>query len=256
MANAINIPAGTKLSLNAVHALPKHTGKPEAEHTLFIMSHSFPGEKSGSKDILCDLQHLLVEKGFHTLRFDYRGCDKAGTNKDIFTIAGACEDFKHVVFWAEKQGYKKFALIGEGLGGAISIMNVDTNVSMLVLLWPVLDMKLYGETLLSSRQDLTQKDLERGYITQDEQKISIELLKELKNNNLEYALKEVVMPTVIIHGAQDKVIPAQQLDLAREHMRAKRIDITTFHDGEHAMDQLNHRSMIFHHIAEFANKNI
>lgn len=255
MGNIIDIPAGEH-SLKAVHRLPEQTAISAAEHTLFLMSHSFPGDKTGSNDILSDLEHLLVEKGCHTLRFDYRGCGESGGKQEDFNLAGACEDFKQVIHWAESQGYTDFAFIGEGLGATISIMNVGLNVKMMALFWPVLDMNAYGENLFDLASNLTEAATQKGFIEHNGHKIGLPLIKELRKNNLEYALKEVFMPVLIIQGAQDKLLPPEQLNIAREHMRSKRIDITTFHDGDHAMDQLNHRSMIFHHVAEFARKNI
>ncbi|MCB1532322.1 MAG: alpha/beta hydrolase [Alphaproteobacteria bacterium] len=256
MSETIDIHASQDRILKAIHRVPAESSLSSADDTLFLMSHSFPGNKDGSNDIFYDLEHLLVEKGYHTLRFDYYGCGGSDGQEQDFSLGGACEDFKHVIYWAEGKGYKNFAFIGEGLGATLSIMNVDLNVKMMILLWPVLDTNDYSENRFDLHQSLTGEAVQKGYFECDGHKVGMTLLKELRKNTLHYALKEVFMPVLIIQGVRDEIVPLEHLQIAKENMRSKRIEIFSFHDGGHAMDQLNHRSMIFHQISEFAAQNI
>ena len=106
----------------------------------------------------------------------------------------------------------------------------------------------------SARKILAKRIETKAILNMKGNRIGIQLLKDLKKTNLIYALNEVFMPTLIMHGAQDKTIPVEQLDIAREHMRSKRIEITTFHDGKEGLQQLNHRKALFHHVMEFIEK--
>ena len=62
------------------------------------------------------------------------------------------------------------------------------------------------------------------------------------------------MPTLILQGVRDEITPIETLDLARGHIRSKRLEITTFHDGEHGLHKLNHRKSMFFHITQFIEK--
>ena len=93
-----------------------------------------------------------------------------------------------------------------------------------------------------------------GYITMDDQRIGLPFLKELAKTDIIYALKETYMPTLIMQGAKDDITPASQLDFARTYIPSKRIEITTFQDGGHGLEQLNHRKMMFYHTMQFMEK--
>ncbi|HBR68520.1 MAG TPA: hypothetical protein DEA55_03995 [Rhodospirillaceae bacterium] len=219
--------------------------------TLAIMAHDFPGHKAGNNDIFADIELLLVEKGFHTLRFDFRGCGESDGARESFTMSGAMEDFQQVMHWGRDQGFRNYILIGEGLGASLAALNCDIDVKALVLLWPALDTKLYADNVFGEPD---QEARQKGYIEKNGCRASMGFLEELKKANLIKGLQDVRAPTLILHGAEDEILPIEQLDLARKHMRSDRIEITTFHDGGHGLRKLNHRKMVFYHITQFAEK--
>lgn len=253
MAEKIQIPASDKQFLAGLHRKPPENSARNLEDTLVIMAHGFPGHKTGNNDLYGDLEFLLADKGLHTLRFDFRGCGESDGREEDFTLAGACEDFQQVLFWAKEKEYKRLAFIGEGLGATLAVMNAALNVRVMVLLWPAFDLKSYGQNVFGLDK-LKEEDQKKKYIEHENHKIGLNLVKELGSTPLHYALHEVFMPTLIMHGAHDKIIPVEQLDLARSHIRAKRVEITTFHDGEHKLQKLNHRKMMFYHITQFIEK--
>ena len=105
-------------------------------------------------------------------------------------------------------------------------------------------------------ETLDAADKKQGFIKQNNNRIGITFLEELEKIDLIYALREIHAPALIMHGVRDKKIPVSCLDLARAHMRSKRIEITTFHDGEEGLTQLNHRKAMFYHIQQFVEKYI
>ncbi len=256
MTNKIEIPTDENKTLSAVHGVPEGSSGAGDQNLLIIMSHGFPGHKSGNSDIFGDLEYILVDKGHHTLRFDYRGCGESDGRQQDFTLSAASEDFKSVTDWAKEKGYDEFVFIGEGLGATICIMNSDLNVKMMALFWPVLDMKAYGKNAFNISEESKEKATRTAYLESGSDKVGVDLMQELRTNDLSYALKEVFMPVLLVHGAQDEVLPMDQLDIARKNMRSKRIEITTFHDGTHGLPKLNHRKMIFYHTAQFLGKYV
>jgi pimeloyl-ACP methyl ester carboxylesterase len=253
MPERITIDAGQKDSINAILNKPKEHSIKALDKTLVIMSHGFPGHKGHHNNIYADYEFILCDKGFHTLRFDYRGCGESDGREEDFNLGAACEDFQNIRFWAKTQGYEKFVYIGDGIGATLAIMNLDLDVKALVLLWPVLDLKTYKQSLMQTDDP---KLAQGTYIDINKSRIGLSFLKELEKIDLTYAMKEIFAPTLIFHGARDKVVPIGQLDLARVLIRAKRIEITTFHHGDHGLGSLNQRKSMFFQVQQFLEKYV
>ena len=256
MNKKIDIIVGEGQRISALLSTPEDESVDKEDATLIIMSHNFPGHKASNNDLFGDVEYALYNRGHHTLRFDYRGCGESDGKEQDFNIASACEDFKEVIFWGKANGYKQFGFIGEGLGASICIMNTDVYVRFMVLISPVLDLKTYAE----NTYDLLSCDLEpakkKGFLEHEGHKINYHFLNECRLNDLAAAMNEMKMPVLIFHGAEDKVIPIKQLDLAREEMRSRRIEVTTFHNGGYGLKSLTHRKMLFYHTQQFVEKYI
>ncbi len=250
ISDKVQIHATKNQSISALHRKPAGTPLEGREKTLVIMAHGFPGHRAANNDLYGDLEFLLSDKGFHTLRFDFRGCGDSDGSSEEFTIGAACEDFQSVVHWAKNNKYRELIYIGEGLGAAISIMNVSMRVNSLILLWPVLDCETYAKAF--GKVDKKVKD--RGFLEHDGTRLGTAFLHELEKIDIVYAMQNVRVPTLIMHGAMDKMIPVEQLDLARANIRSERIEITTFHDGAEGLQKMNHRKMMFYHISQFIEK--
>lgn len=253
MSEPVEITSENGQMIRALHDVPGGPKARERSKTLILFSHGFPGDMSHHEDLFGLLSSLLVGAGFHTLRFDYRGCGKSDGRPEHFTLGSANEDFKTVTNWAEKQGYKHIIYIGEGLGATLCLMNLDLNVRALVLFWPIFNTNNYYEHTFAGPEIRIGFDDERT-IEHKDHKISAYYLHELKKTDISYAMKEVVMPTLIMHGAKDKDVPMSQLDTARSQLASKRIEITTFHDGEAGLSKPNHRKVLSYHVMQFIEK--
>lgn len=219
------------------------------------MSHGFPGNKESHNNIYGTIERALTQRGYHTLRFDYRGCGESDGREENFTLGSACEDFQAVLYWAKAKGYKRFIYMGEGIGASLAIMNIDLDVRGCILFWPVLDLGSHAKAAWKLSAP-SEEDIKRGFMQHNDYRIGLNLYKELGKIDIIYALKEMFMPTVIFHGTKDSVVPITSLDLARRYIPAKRIEITAFHDGEHGLDKENHRKTIMFQILQFVEKYI
>lgn len=255
MAEKIQIDAGHNQSITAFYSKPAERSTTRLDQTLVIMSHGFPGHKEAHHNIFGDIESILAERRYHTLRFDYRGCGESDGREEDFTLAAACEDFQAVLYWAKSKGYQRFIFAGEGIGGALAIMNMGPDVRALVLLWPVFDLRGYAKSGLGLDK-VSEQDKGRGYVESRQRRVGLALCSELMKIDIRNALKEVYAPTVIFHGAQDSAIPAAQLDIARRTIPAKRIEITTFHDGKAGLEQQNHRKALLFQTRQFIEKYI
>ena len=138
MPYTVHILAGKKQSIHAIHGRPAKVPAKGAARTLLIMMHDFPGKKTDNNDMYGDLEATLNEKGYHTLRFDFRGCGESDGKPEDFCLTGAYDDLHNAMLWGREKGYKRFVLIGEGLGAAIAVSAADRDIRAMVLLWPML----------------------------------------------------------------------------------------------------------------------
>lgn len=258
MSEKFQIRAGKGQFINAIldRPDPNITGKKkltEIDRTLVIMSHGFPGHMKSNNDIFGDLAFLLAEKKFHTLRFDYRHCGSSGSDSENFSFTTAGDDFDEVLAWAKGRGYHHFIYIGEGTGATIAVLKADLETKAILLLWPVLDPRRYGQKTYEA-DAMNSTAQKAGFITKDGVKIGVNFIRHLENTDMANPLKEIFQPLLIMHGAKDEIIPVDQLNIARERVRSKRVDITTFHDGEHGLPKMEHRKMMLYHIGQFVAK--
>ena len=240
-------------NIAALHTVPKDGGA--APQTLVVMLHSFPGHKAGKGGLFEAMAGYLCESGYHTLRFDFRGCGESDGLQESFSLSRASEDLKMALYWAHKDGYKNFIFIGEGLGASIAIQNYTPQATGLALLWPIADTKTYYDYLTHGH--LPEGKIKKaGFLELHGYRIGTTLLGELKRCNLMLHMKKVKAPTLILHGSRDKVAPPKEMEIFRKHLGSSHIDITNFHGGDHGLSDAKHRKALMKQVLAFIEKTV
>ena len=254
MASTIQILGGESQHIHALHSRPREESIDAIDHLLIIMVHGIPGHCGVHNAVFGELESLLSDKDYHTLRFDFRGCGKSEGREEDFTFETASEDLKTVLKWARGDGYERFIFISEGLGATFCIMNMPEDAVCSVMLWPMLNLPMIADKVFNTNE--IEKNWETaGYILHNDSRIGLPFLKQLQEIRMELVLSDLEQPLLLMHGARDEISPIEQLDMVREHSTAvRRMEITSFHDGEHGLPQLNHRKTMFYHIMQFIEK--
>ena len=253
MSNSITINVNDQENLTAIHKKPAEQSLADLDRKLVLLIHGFPGHKAGHSDLYADLEFILVDKGFHTLRFDFIGCGESSGEQQDFTLSKAKESLNAIKKWAKKNGYKEFVFVSEGLGSTIAILNMEINVTCQVMLWPGLDPQYLAKSLFQADK-ITNESKKTGYAMQGHNRIGVTFMKELFKTNLKPLFRDINMPVLIMHGSADDRYPVEHLSIARQEMVSKRIEITTFHEAEHGLPELDHRKSMFFHITQFLEK--
>ena len=228
-----------------------------APETLVIMVHGFPGDSQSHNDLFGDLEFLFGDYGLHTLRFDCRGCGKSEGKEEGFNLSQAQEDLDMVMKWARSQKFEKFVFVGEGLGAYLCLKKInedkDSGVKLLMLFWPVLDLADYcRRNFQPFDKDVSQPG---EYLHETGHKISLGFLEQLSSTGKYLPRPGFPVPVLVQQGARDKIVPVEQLDLLKEAPPpTRRVDITTYQDGDHGLLDPRHRKMIFFHIGQFIEK--
>ncbi len=221
---------------------------------LMIFCHGFPNENMSSHDDLFrKLQNACARIGVHSVMFDFRGCGTSDGNSEDFTMASATEDLETIKEWANNRGFEKFMITGAGLGAVPAILGDDQNILAGAFFWPVLQTQDYAIRNLEAEEHKSHFDM-GGFIELHHGKVGIPLIKELYHMDIIDDLNRIKYPCLLQQGADDTVIPIEHLELAKAHLRNKRIEITSYQDGTYGLPQDNHRKHMIYHYEQFILK--
>lgn len=238
--------------ISGIFTTPFERSSEDREKTLVILVHNFPGHRDAHKGFLEVIENTFADKGCFTFRFDFRGCGKSEGKEEHFSLNRAGDDFDLVLNWADKQGFKKFIYVGEGLGARICLSKTSPAVRMLALFWPVLDTADYAQRNLGLGDGAgTPKD---GYFTIGGHRIGEKLVFELLSGGDQLPIDHLDIPVLVHQGTADDIVPIRNLDILKEHLKSPRLDITTYQDGGHGLPAAQHRKMATFHISQFLQK--
>ncbi|NLY80058.1 MAG: alpha/beta hydrolase [Lysinibacillus sp.] len=177
--------------------------------------------------------NVLPALGYRSIGIDWRGFGKSDKPYDGYSFNRLADDIRQVVSALQ---LKDFALVGHSTGGAIAIRYVSRyngfGVSKLVLVDAAAPIGFTDETaskflseVLNDRPKMMQNvidDFLFQYITKEFSDWFMDLgleaaswstaaiINTLRDENLYGDLNKIQVPTLIIHGIHDKVIPFAQ----------------------------------------------
>lgn len=254
MAEEIFIETPDKTYIRAVFSRPADVLAHRFNKSLIIALHDFPGNCDGAEGIFLHLQELFHEKRHAMLRFDFHGCGKSDGQSVDFTLSTANKDLQTILKWADLQGYQHITLLAEGLAPLLlDYESLPKSVKTIVLLWPALDPQEYAERYFKAKAHEAQITAQ-GYFNFKNTSIGKKFITAIQELDPLRIARQIKLPTLAFHGKEDQIVPISCLNVVRDHLGARRIDITTFDDGTHGLPLPNHREAIAQHILHFIEK--
>lgn len=177
-----------------------------------VMAHGITVDKDEG-GIFVRTARALCKAGFAVLRFDFRGHGQSAGRSVDLTVAGEVNDLIAAVRYMKK--YKKIGLLAASFGGAISAIYLakQKSVDALVLWNPVLDFDSFLKLRTSwARKYFGMKSMKKldtkGYLILGRKfKIGKPLIGDMKRLKPYKYLKKVSIPTAILHGDKDSIVP-------------------------------------------------
>jgi len=200
--------------------------------SLVILVHGFTGSKDGPGGAFIKLVESLASKGFAVLRFNFRFTTEDWSEFHNMSISGETSDLKVIIDEMSKR-YGKIAVVGESMGGTISILGYDERVKCLVLWYPVaFPNEIVLRTLASAEE--AKEELEKtGFVTMMKKstrqkfKVGRKYVEEMEKSNLVPYAEKISCPTLLIHGDADRVVSFNQserlLKILKEPKRLEKI---------------------------------
>ncbi len=184
-------------------------------HQCAILCHGFLSDKQSRTNRR--LTELLVPQGIATFRFDWYGM---GDTREHFSTMSLkqCENQLDAAFEIlQKRGMNRLGLVGSSFGGLLAILSAarQPTLKALGLKCPVVD---FPETL---RLEFGHEAMERWKATDhipnivgDDSPVPLHyrFYEECLTYDAYAALSHIHMPTLVVHGGQDELIPRSQID--------------------------------------------
>ena len=202
--------------------------------TALIISHGFRGSKAGGGRATF-LAEMLARLGLAVLRFDFT---------PVESLSSQIEELKFVVDYCRKNVSSKIILLGRSMGGSCSLAYAaeDHDIRGLAL-WatpsnlPETFRLSLGEAynLIKKGESLIIDDAYGKHI------ICPDILNDFQKYYLLDCVQRIKVPTLIIHGSDDKVVPLDQAYLMWKHANEpKQMEI--INGGDHQL--ANHASIV------------
>jgi uncharacterized protein len=191
-----------------------YLAKPTADfekETLFIFSHGFSVDGTESFRLFIQLSERLLELGYPTILFDYRGNGYSDLAFEDMTFDTLLADLNAVTDFArEKFPDHQIVFWGMSFGCAVasSVAATRQDISLMVFWGLSADIyRRYREQFLNPEIE------EKGYTYLSKGfKIKLAFLESLRDRDIYAAIRDSSVPTLLIHGDADTTA---SIELAR-----------------------------------------
>lgn len=239
---------------NLCGVLSNPTGSRETP--IFTLCHGFTTSKDGRT--YTRLEAILNKKGLATFRFDFFGHGESEGKFEDTTLSGAVNDVLKAILFLKDSGYSSIGLMGSSFGGFASLIAASQMpwLTLLALKSPVSD---YLGLLIARDQNI---DIEswkkRGFIPvtgSDGQslKLNFSFYRDAETIQSYEAIKQIKVPTLIVHGDEDKTVPLKQSIRCSHMIENCRLEIVK--GADHTYTRPKHFEKMLSLIDEFICKN-
>ena len=213
-----------------------------------IFCHGMFSTKDGYK--ITHLAEDIVNAGFTLLTFDFSFVGESEGNISELSILQEVDDLNGAFLFFREYGILNTHLIGSSLGGLVSLLFSsvmrDKVCSQTLIAAPVL---LHQITRAMAGVDIDSLP-ENGQTTVDGISINNKFFKEAMKIDIEKVITNTTVPTLIIHGGKDEVVPViNAAALIKSITCEKRIIL--IEDGDHNLSRDSDLEILRENILEW-----
>ena len=223
-----------------------------------ILCHGFLSDKHSRTN--WRLTELLVPQGIATLRFDWYGM---GDTQEHFSNMGLkqCEDQLDAAFQAlQEHGITRLGLVGSSFGGLVAILSAHRQHTLraLGLKCPVVD---FPEVL---RLEFGSEAMERWKFTNhipniigDDSLVPLQydFYEECLTYDAYAAISRIHVPTLVVHGDQDELIPRHQIDRLLTTLNTTK-QLKLIDGADHRFGRPEEFRLMTNHLAQWMVKHL
>ena len=242
MERELEIPVGNENILGTVH-VPIGSGD-----KCIVMCHGLLASRMSPKAIL--LSRALEAAGYHSLRFDFRGCgDSSGQFGDSIPSQRMIDLSSVLDHVGNNIGISKFGLFGSSLGAYLSLLLAgdDSRVKVIV-----------SVSSPYSMAELLEDEYRRtGTCEIDGYTIGMNFLEDSRkwDLNMDEALNRIKCPVLFVQGSADPLVPLiHAKKLYQKVSSEKRLEIIK--GADHSYSREEHLMRLINMAAEWLNLHL
>lgn len=169
----------------------------EESYGTVVFCHGFASNKEGYRR----RAEIAVDEGFDAAIFDFRGNGDSSREFQDTDLTTRIEDLQRVLEEVEDD---RIGVYGSSFGGlvAINAAREDDRIDAIALKAPV--------TFYNSLDMIDNAVEEQGFYEHVEGKrVEEDFLEDVRSYSAEKAMEQLSIPTLILHGAEDEVVPIE-----------------------------------------------
>lgn len=177
---------------------------------VIVLCHGFMSEKTAHGKFV-KFAEKLVELGFSVYSFNLSGYGESEDEK--VSISSGILDLRCILSYVRFQKFEKIGVLGHSLGGIIALHQSLEKIDSLCLLAPVTNGKSYSMSERYEENEISEVKkngfmrITEGIRNRDYFDVSEKFFEERGSVNQEEVMSNVCVPTYIIHGSSDDLIP-------------------------------------------------
>jgi putative redox protein len=196
-----------------------------------IFCHGLFSTKDGYK--ITHLAQDLVRAGYSLLTFDFSFVGESGGDIADLSVAQELDDLKCAFHAFVNYGAQKIHIAGSSMGGVVSLLFASENwgrvKSQTLIATPARMLDLVKDTIGADQIDSLPED---GRTPLAGVPLRNRFYREIKRIDLEAAASVTMIPTLIIHGGQDRIVDAAHARILHERLNSEK-KLVFIQDGDH-----------------------
>jgi pimeloyl-ACP methyl ester carboxylesterase len=217
-----------------------------------IFAHGLFSSKNSHKVV--QMAPSFVDAGFTFCAFDFSFAGDSDGDFSDLSLLQEVDDLDRAVQFFKSYGLESIHLLGSSVGGVVTILyasKTKEKISSISVIAPPYHLTPFIERIANI--DDINKLPDKGMTSISEIFINNSFFKEFKNINLRKSIKKISIPTMIIIGSNDELIP---LDSIKEMQNTLKVEnkLVVIDDGDHTLARQRDLDTIKENIIQWIKK--
>ena len=210
-------------------------------HPVVILCHGFHSTKDNSTNTR--LHSMLKDNNIASFRCDFFGHGESKGKFEDITISEAVDDTINAIKILKEKGYTKIGIIGASFGGITSLITAAKSKDLLFLGLKCPASNFLEIELKHRSKENLQEWKQNGFSFYENEegeryRLNYNFFNDLKKNNGFVFADKINIPTLIVHGNKDTIVPVEQSKLI--HKLIPNCELEIIPNADHRFSKPEH----------------